>query len=437
MAKIVELTQREADALKNKAGCHAVSSSHCLTLDVRKTVSGFSRSWVYRSRKNGKTSKVTIGKYDLMTLAHAKAEAKKIQTMNSDELNAVRSRPVLTAEQRLQRIIDQRASITLEAAIIEYLDTAKNKWTTKDVAGQLKRMTQVLTKMFRPILGCSVREIGRDHLRPIFSHYYHEQYPTYTKHRHTIESFFHWAALNDYRDKETPNPANKKEWDILLPPKKKSGSNQPRIDWRLMPSLIAQAAAKTGTLPKLFVFTILTAVRESNAREMTWDEIGNDLWTIPPERMKEGFKNGQHLIPLPSQALTIIKQMRALNYGSPFVFPNPEGKSYSPNRLREFRVNLHDEEVVAGREGWLDTTNVDKTGRPRIATLHGLARACFETWAHETEAADSRIIDLVLHHSVASYNGAYDNATNIERKRKLLQQWADFIMSKCQNLYHI
>ena len=65
---------------------------------------------------------------------------------------------------------------------------------------------------------------------------------------------------------------------------------------------------------------LLLGQRRSEVAEARWDEFNDDLtlWTLPPERTKNGE---QHEVPLPEAAREILKRVREKRLpGSPFVF---------------------------------------------------------------------------------------------------------------------
>jgi integrase len=66
---------------------------------------------------------------------------------------------------------------------------------------------------------------------------------------------------------------------------------------------------------------LLTFVRTSELINASWGEfdLENKEWIIPPERMK--MRNA-HIVPLSTQALSIIKELKELNGASPWLLPN-------------------------------------------------------------------------------------------------------------------
>ena len=61
--------------------------------------------------------------------------------------------------------------------------------------------------------------------------------------------------------------------------------------------------------------------RPSELREAQWDEFDLDeaVWNIPEQRMK---KRREHIIPLPRQAVALIKELKELSGHSDYLFPS-------------------------------------------------------------------------------------------------------------------
>jgi len=68
--------------------------------------------------------------------------------------------------------------------------------------------------------------------------------------------------------------------------------------------------------------------RNTELRGMRWDEIDWDrrIWEIPAERMK---MRREHVVPLSSPALKILKELKAVSLGTQLVLPSPQ----NPNRM--------------------------------------------------------------------------------------------------------
>ncbi len=67
------------------------------------------------------------------------------------------------------------------------------------------------------------------------------------------------------------------------------------------------------------------------------------------------------------------------------------------------------------------------TGLADRATVRGF-RSSFRTWASEKTDAPHAVMELSLAHSVGTaVEQAYARSDLLARRRKLMQQWADFV----------
>ena len=57
---------------------------------------------------------------------------------------------------------------------------------------------------------------------------------------------------------------------------------------------------------------------------------------------------------------------------------------------------------------------------------HAIARACFRSWAADINI-DREIAKACLAHTVKGVEGAYQRSDLFERRRSVMQQWADYI----------
>lgn len=90
----------------------------------------------------------------------------------------------------------------------------------------------------------------------------------------------------------------------------------------------------------------LTLARPSEVIEAEWAEFDLDaaIWRIPAERMK---KRKEHLIPLPQQAVTLLRGMHIITGTRKHVFPHRDDRS-KPMVTASFRQML-------GTLGWAGT----------------------------------------------------------------------------------
>lgn len=175
-----------------------------------------------------------------------------------------------------------------------------------------------------------------------------------------------------------------------------------------VPALVARLRMMQGTAARCLEFALLTAARTSEALLAQWSEIDTDggVWTVPAERMKA---DEEHTVYLSSRALAIIEAQRGKD--AVFVFP-----SVQPGREGKPQSNMAMLAVL------------DRLGVRDRTTVHGLCRRTFSTWANNTHAARSDVVEVCLAHSETDrVKAAYDDATFDPERRELLAKWADYV----------
>lgn len=165
---------------------------------------------------------------------------------------------------------------------------------------------------------------------------------------------------------------------------------------------IRQSGAYWATV-SCFEFLTLTAVRSGEARLARWDEIDvqSATWTIPGERMKTGR---EHRVPLSVRALEILEQARAMSDGSGYIFPSVTGRAMSDSTISKLI-----------RENGIG------------CVPHGM-RSSFRDWAAECTDAPREVCELALAHVNSDrVEAAYRRTDLFDRRRALMQAWADHI----------
>lgn len=166
----------------------------------------------------------------------------------------------------------------------------------------------------------------------------------------------------------------------------------------------AQAAFKL--LPILFP-------RSIELREMQWTEIDWNLseWEIPAERMKpiNGVRQ-KHIVPLPRQAIQILKDLRAKTGACfKYVFPNERGCDHPMTAQATTGALI--------RSGYPGT----------VQTPHGF-RATAKTIMEEILGFPTSWIELQLAHEVKDPNGtAYNRTTFLDQRKEMMQYYADYL----------
>jgi integrase len=167
------------------------------------------------------------------------------------------------------------------------------------------------------------------------------------------------------------------------------------------------------------MFALLTWVRTKELRLAVKSEFEdlhgkNPLWRIPAARMKMGR---EHLVPLSAQAAQIASTMISRATGE-YLFPGVSAdKPLSENTMiyALYRLGYHSRQTVHGFRGLASTwanEQLVEFGKPAI-----WIRKYHEDWV-EMQLAHSEKNDV---------RGAYNAAEYLVPRRRMMQDWADFL----------
>lgn len=151
----------------------------------------------------------------------------------------------------------------------------------------------------------------------------------------------------------------------------------------------------------------LVFVRPGELRQAEWSEINFDAaeWRIPGERMKMG---DPHIVPLATQAMQILLDIHQLTGRSRYVFPSLRTRD---RPMSENTINAALRRLGYGTD--------EMTG-------HGF-RAMASTCLNE-QGWHPDLIELQLAHSERNkVRAAYNRATRMVERRKMMQAWADYL----------
>ncbi|MCV0437422.1 MAG: integrase arm-type DNA-binding domain-containing protein [Hydrogenophaga sp.] len=195
------------------------------------------------------------------------------------------------------------------------------------------------------------------------------------------------------------------------------GTNFPAIvePLRFGELLRAMYAYKGGLVVRtaLLIAPILYQ-RPGNLRMMEWAELDLDaaVWTIPSVKMKRTVDEKEHgephVVPLPIQVVTLLRELQPLTGHGRFVFPGQRDhdRPMSDNSVRSALYSL---------------------GFGKDQSWHGF-RASARTMMVDELDLDPLAIEANLAHAVKDSNGRSYNRTQYLKKRfSQIQQWADYL----------
>ncbi|MFM0174120.1 integrase arm-type DNA-binding domain-containing protein [Paraburkholderia sediminicola] len=178
--------------------------------------------------------------------------------------------------------------------------------------------------------------------------------------------------------------------------------------------------AKVGEMLRAFdgfagTFSVLCAlklapllfVRPGELRQAEWTEINLDKgeWRYHVSKTKT-----EHLVPLATQAVEILRKLHSLTGSGRYVFPGARDRK---RPMSEATIN-----AALRRLGYDTRTEI---------TGHGF-RAMARTILHEELEQKPEVIEHQLAHAVPdNLGGAYNRTKFIKERRVMMQHWADYL----------
>lgn len=152
----------------------------------------------------------------------------------------------------------------------------------------------------------------------------------------------------------------------------------------------------------------LLFVRPGELRAAEWAEIDLDAaeWRIPGEKMK---MKTDHLVPLSTQAVEILRNVQAMSGHGKYVFPS----------IRTGERCMSENTINAALRGM--------GYAKETMTAHGF-RAMARTIMDEVLGERVDLIEHQLAHAVKDPNGrAYNRTAHLPARREMMQRWADYL----------
>jgi len=362
--------------------------------------------WLYRYTLRGRTRDLGIGRaigHNSVSLADARIAAARARAVVKSGTDPLAERQAEEARKAAAAALAAAKAITFKTCAGKYITANKAGWKNAKHGDQWENT--LATYVYPTIGELAVSEIDTGHVTRVLEPIWTAKPETASRVRGRIESVLSYATTHNWRAGE--NPARwRGHLENVLPKKSKVAKvvHHAALPWRDTGAFMKALAAQHGTGALAFRFAILTATRTGEIIGAKWSEIDmqHAVWTIPGERMKAGV---EHRVPLSANALALLREAEKLRAdGVDFVFPG--GRKGKPLSNMSFLMLLR------------------RMAREDI-TAHGF-RSTFRDWAAETgQPAD--IAEAALAHTVGDKTvAAYQRGDLLDRRRKLMEDWAKF-----------
>jgi integrase len=371
-----------------------------LYLRVARNASGsITKNWVYRYMLDRKPHWMGLGPFPLYGLMEARGKAVDARKLRHEGMDPIAQRRSVRASRRLE----EAKGITFRQCAEAYTKAHRAGWRHPK---HVEQWEASLENYAHPVIGdLPVGAIDTALMMKVLEPHWAEKTETMSRVRQRIESILAWATVRGYRAGQ--NPAQwRHHLDKLLPAKSKMKQRLhfTALAYADMPEFMGRLRAKSEVAARALEFLILTAVRLSDlvgsVREdrtpMLWEHVAGNTWIIPATK-----NDREHRVPLSDRALEILAQIGGRGTGAVFPGVNQYNLRYMLNR----RMST-------------------------AATMHGF-RSSFRDWAGDCTAFDRETIEFALAHGITdATEAAYRRGTAIEKRRKLMQAWADYCDSR-------
>lgn len=390
--KAKEMSALEVGRL-TESGNHAVGAVAGLYLYIN---DAGARSWVLRAMVGGKRRHMGLGGFPDVTYAQAKEKARKARADIESGIDPIAQRKSAVS----QLLAQQGQEKTFEQAAKGYLDSHGDSWRNPKHRAQ---WVSTLETYAFPVMGkLAVQDVALGHVLAVLEPIWKTKSETASRLRGRIENVLDWASARQYRTGD--NPARWKGClDKLLPApsKVKKVEHHRALPIDSLDGFMKTLRGINGMSARALEFAILTAARSGEVRGAAWSEIDleSKVWTVPADRMKAGR---EHRVPLSGQVLALLMRLPRV-LGNDLVFPAPRGGQLSDMSLTAVMRRME----------------VD-------AVPHGF-RSTFRDWAGERTNYPREVAEQALAHTLESkVEAAYRRGDALEKRRQMMQDWADF-----------
>jgi integrase len=369
--------------------------------------------WVYRYKQLGKEAKLSLGHYPVVSLAGARKKARGEAERRAEGIDPREARRVAEERERVSRLNtfeltarawhaqakkDREWSDGYAEKVMRHLELHIFPWL-----GALAMGTIAPTEVVR----CLHRIKERGHLE------------TAQRVREAVQHVFQYSvdvgtldpARNFVNNRTGGLPAPRARHYAAITEPEKLG--QLLRDIRAYGgNVITRAALQLS--PLLFQ-------RPGQLRFAHWEDVDLDraLWRCPPEKMKlrewkkRDSRTPAHFVPLPTQAVGILRDLLPLTGPAGPIFRSMAKRSEKTRYMSDNTVNSA-----------LRTLGYDTKEQ---ITGHGF-RATARTLIRELLGWDREVIERHLAHvSDEELGASYDRTTHFEQRHRMIQVWADLL----------
>lgn len=351
------------------------------------------KSWQFRYKNSeGKWAWIGIGSYPKVSakLARQKAQEYNVALSKGEEL---KPKKILLNEKR------ELESFYFQNLMRDWLDTKSTKWGeatyTKAEKSIYKHMIPTFGK--RSYTDISAKEwfdFFQGLQRNLGIHTQIEKLVSY------VRGCYDWAK---FQGKISFNPLE----GITKHLDRYESGNMNFISIEDIPILLQRIRGnKKRAIGIGLELLFMLFPRPSELRCAKWEQfdLKNTLWTKPAETTKTRL---EHQVPLPTQAIALLKELKEIQPESEFLFPS--------------RLSVH--KTISDMTFNLALNRLGYEGKQNPHGFRHLA----STTMNDRFSDKEQVIEVCLAHKKKGVKGVYDKSQHLDERRVLMQWWADYL----------
>jgi integrase len=245
-----------------------------------------------------------------------------------------------------------------------------------------------------------VSEIDTAAIRDVLAAIWLSKPETARRVRQRIGTVLDWSFVKGFRAAEAPMRSLSKG----LPRQPKKDGHFAAMSYANVPAFLQRVRERESVGRLALEIVILTAARSGEVRFARWPEVDLEagLWSIPAERMKMGRP---HVVPLAPQAIDVFRRAEKLKVpATDLIFPG--------QKLKKPMSDMTLLKILRDMEAGV--------------TVHGF-RSAFRDWVADQTSYPGEVAEAALAHAISNkVEAAYRRTDFLEKRRSLMNQWADF-----------
>ncbi|MCB1995325.1 MAG: tyrosine-type recombinase/integrase [Burkholderiaceae bacterium] len=369
---------------------HRLTDAGGLYLEVLPTGA---KHWRWKYRFGGKEKRLAIGMYPAVSLAQARLDrdAARLKLKAGDDPVQAKKDQKLAKQVKLDN--------TFEAVARAWFENWKGPKSERHSGYVIRRLE---ADVFPAIGRKPIADVSAPHLLAMAKKIESRGALDIARRAwQTCGQVFEFALAHGMVER---NPSRDVRPGAALKPRKQE--HYARVDASELPELLRKVHAYPGSPYTRFALQLmtLTFVRTGELIAARWEEfdLDNAEWRIPAARMK---MKTPHIVPLSTQAVDALRCLHELKGLSGLLFPGE----------RDHEVPMSNNTILAA---------LRRMGYAGRMTGHGF-RGVASTILHEAGFDHAHIELQLAHQERDEVSAAYNFATYLPQRRKMMQWYAD------------